>query len=193
MWSGWFSDVPHGYGASGWFHMHVHAGEPGVERTVGGHLAERPAAPVALRRHVDHVGVDAPHVVVAEPETVEHAAAEVLGDDVGAGAQLQREAAALLGRQVERDALAAAVLGVEGERLVELRGRRRRSAARPGWAIDSIRITSAPSSDSTPLISGTTAAAPNSITRIPSSSSSPDSGVPPSPAAVGVVCGRRAA
>ena len=39
-----------------------------------------------------------------------------------------------------------------------------------GWTIDSILTTSAPSSESTPAVSGTTAAIPNSMTRMPSRS-----------------------
>ena len=97
----------------------VHAAEARVERSVGGHLAERAAAPVALRRHVDDARVGRAHGVVAEASSFERAAPLVLGDDVGRRAQGERELTPAFGVEVERDAAPTAALVVEGEALVD--------------------------------------------------------------------------
>ena len=85
-----------------------------VQRTEGGHLAERTAAAVALRAEVDDVGPEPPHVLVVEAPAADDPAAVVLRHHVGGGAEAPRQLAAALRPEVEADALLAAVLVVEG-------------------------------------------------------------------------------
>ena len=99
----------------------VDAGEPGVERPVRGHLAERPAAPVPLRRRVDHVGVHAGARRRSPRPSLSSTPPRRFSATMSAPAHSSSASRRpCVGRQVERDALAAAVLGVEGEGLVEL-------------------------------------------------------------------------
>jgi len=97
----------------------VDAAEAGVERAVRRHLAERPAAAVALGRGVDHPRVHRAHGFVAESAPVERTAALVLGDHVGGGAEGERELAAPLGGEIEGDAAPAPALLVEREARVD--------------------------------------------------------------------------
>src|SRR2546428_10152043 len=95
------------------------AREGRVERAVGGGLAERPGAAEALRGNVDDVGAHAAHVLVIEAPFADHVAAVVLDDDVGRGAERERQLAATRGAEIERDAQLPARSVVEGPRAVD--------------------------------------------------------------------------
>ncbi len=120
MWSGWFIDVPHGIRRVGVVPEHVHAAEAGVERSVGRHLAERPAAAVALRRRVDHPRV---HARGRARSRVRAGRARRPAGSRPRRRPLAHSASAssrpALGGEVERDAAAAAALVVEREAPVD--------------------------------------------------------------------------
>ena len=97
------------------------AGERRRHRAEGRSGTERAAAAVALRRYVDHVGAERAYRVVVEPEALRETALAVLRHHIGGGAEPEREGAAGGGRAVDADALLAAVLVVEHERVVRRR------------------------------------------------------------------------
>src|SRR5204863_449222 len=81
--------------------------------------SRRSTAAEALRGDVDDVGAEAAHVLVVEAPLADHVATVVLDDDVGRGAEAERQLAAARGTEIERDAQLPARGIVEGPRAVD--------------------------------------------------------------------------
>ena len=111
----------------------------GQHREQAGHrLADRvvagPAAVRAFRTEAGDRAIDQPRIVggerlIAEAEPVHRAGAEILDDDVGSERKLSRRRLAVLGLQVERDALLVAVHRAERAVVVGLAPHPERIAA----------------------------------------------------------------
>src|SRR6185437_6573910 len=92
------------------------AGQRLDERVINRLLGERTFFAEAADRYVDDVGGERADGGLAEPHAIDHAAPEVLNEDVGRGDQLAEDRGALVRLQVEDDGTLAAVV-------VEERGR----------------------------------------------------------------------
>ena len=99
-------------------------------RVGAGQMRIRPVRPVARDRDVDQLRIDLAQFLIAEPVLLGRAGTEILAEDVGLGDQLAQDLAPLRRLQVQRDALHAAVVGLEiGARHPRQHGRAARIVA----------------------------------------------------------------